>query len=119
MKKFLITLAAVICCALTVTVFASCSDDDNTSGGPYTYSAGFSKVEGSNILTEMGDIEDIFSEALNVEDCTDNFKYDSDAEVIAACKKAETTLNGLTIRGSYTLVVVNKTTNKTVFTWSN
>ena len=30
MKKILMTLAAVLCCAMTMTVFTSCKDNENT-----------------------------------------------------------------------------------------
>ncbi len=33
MKKFLMTFAAAICCAMSVTMFTSCGDDDNSSNG--------------------------------------------------------------------------------------
>ena len=34
MKKILMALAAVLCCAITTTVLTSCSAEDNSSGDP-------------------------------------------------------------------------------------
>ena len=37
MKKFVMTLAAVLCCAMTMTVFTACGgDDDDTPEAPVT-----------------------------------------------------------------------------------
>lgn len=117
MKKFLISLAAIVCCTLMVATLASCGDDDNEPTGPFHYSMGFSRIESSDALTEMGIIEDAFFEALGVDDT--KFQYDSDAQVASACKKAESTLKGVTLKGSYTFVVTNESTQKKVYTWSN
>ena len=37
MKKFLMTLAAVLCCALTTTVFTSCSEEGDSLSNYATY----------------------------------------------------------------------------------
>lgn len=119
MKKFLFSLAAILCCTLMATAFVSCSDDDDEPAGPYQYSMGFSKVQGSDVLNEMGTIEDAFTEALGVADCTKTFTYNSDAALTTACKKAESTLAGQTLKGSYTFVATNESTGKRVYSWSN
>lgn len=80
---------------------------------------GFTQVQGSDVLSEMGTIEDAFNEALGVEDCTETFTYSSDAALTTACKKAETTLAGKTLKGSYTFVATNESTGKRVYKWSN
>lgn len=101
--------------------FVSCSDDDDEPAGPYQYSMGFSKVEssGADVLTEMCTIEDAFTAALGVADCTKTFTYNSDAALTTACKKAESTLAGQTLKGSYTFVATNESTGKRVYSWSN
>lgn len=117
MKKFLISLVAILCCTLMVATFASCDNEDNDPIGPFQYSMGFSKIVSSDALTEMGIIQNAFYEALGVEGTS--FQYDSDTNVVSACKKAEATLNSMAFKGSYTLKVTNETTQKTVFSWSN
>lgn len=119
MKKFLFSLAAVFCCTLMAFTLASCGDDDdNTTGGPYEYKVGFTRVEGSNVLGEMGAITDVFEEELGVED-SGSFTYKSDKEVAAACKGVKTRLDAMTLSGTYTVVVQNRSNLKYVFTWSN
>lgn len=117
MKKFLISLATIFCCTLVIATFASCDNDDNETAGPYQYSMGYSKIESSEALSETSTISNAFREALGVQGST--FQYNNDAAVVAACKKAETTLNGMTFKGSYTFVITNESTLKKVFTWSN
>ena len=39
MKKIMMTLAAVVCCAMISTVFTSCSKDDSDSNDFYYYRA--------------------------------------------------------------------------------
>lgn len=117
MKKFLFMLAAVCCCTLMVATLSSCGDDDDdTPAGPYTYRISMTKAEGSmDVITE---IFDVFEQALGVAS-TSSFTANSDAEVVAGCKKAEATLNNMTISGSYTFVATNETTNKVIYTWSH
>lgn len=117
MKKFLISLAALICCSLMVATFVSCDDDNDEPKGPYQYSMGFSKIASSDALNEMGTIQEAFYEALGVEGT--KFQYNSDAEVVSGCKKAENNLKSVTLKGKYTFEVTNETTYKKVFTWSN
>lgn len=118
MKKFLFSLAAILCCTLMAATLASCDDDDNNEAkGPFQYSMGFSKIVSSDALNEMGIIEDAFEDALGVEDT--KFQANSDAEVVAGCKKAETALKSKTFKGTYTFVVTNESTYTKVYTWSN
>lgn len=118
MKKTLMAVMAVFCYTLMAATFTSCGDDDDSQSGPYHYSMGFSKISGSNVLEEMGTIEDAFGEALGVEKISD-FTANSDNEVVTACRKAATTLKKETFSGSYTLEVKNESTQKKIYSWSN
>lgn len=116
MKKILFMLAAVFCCTLMATSLISCGDDDDTPAGPYNYSVGFSKISGSSDETKQ--IYATYKEALGVES-TSKFTANSDAVVVAGCKKAEEKLNQMSFKGSYTVQTTNETTLKVVHTWSN
>lgn len=118
MKKSLMAFMAVFCCAVMAFSLTSCSDDDDTQSGPYSYSMGFSKVMGSNAMEEMSIIESAFIGALDLEK-TGDFTAASDKEVVTACKNAEAALKNETFTGSYTFVIKNETTQKKVYTWSN
>ena len=56
MKKFMMTLAAVLCCAMTMTSFTACSDDEQDSVSnyaAYTVTAQGSGMLGLMIVEDM------------------------------------------------------------------
>ena len=133
MKKIIMTLAAVLCCALTTTVFTSCgSDDDDVK--EYTYSIGFDNMYYSDSkfsndlnsfsMTEdlenwINSITDAYKSALGVTESVFKLKGkegECDAKVFEACKKAEETVKNIK-GGSATVVVTNSTTCKKVYTY--
>lgn len=79
MKKYLLTLAAVICCAMTTTVFTACSSDDGDSefGDYYAETAGLN-MQGEVICTEM-------DQALSKAFGTQTFYKLDDSKAIRVC----------------------------------
>ena len=122
MKKFLMTLAAVLCCAMTTTVFTACSDDENE---PKTYTYRLAMVIGSYGWTGDGGgstewykaVTGIYMDELGV--TTELFtmygtRAECDQKVLEACQRAEKKLDNLR-RGYATITVRNETTNKSVY----
>lgn len=119
MKKFLFMLAAVFCCTLMAVTLTSCGDDDdNTPSGPYTYTVSMSRASGSEALQIFAAYKTALKEAGLEVESTSDFKANSDAIVVAACKKAEENLNSMDIKGSYTVNTTNKTLDKVIHTWT-
>lgn len=122
MKKFLMTLAAVLCCAMVTNVCTSCTNDDASN----TYSMGFddyfyANVDEVTINGEVSVIEATFRNAiqqnLGVTVKKSSFYYEGGADKVkAACEKAGAELNKKTFKGHYVYVVSSTTT---VYTWKN
>ena len=122
MKKFMMTLAAVLCCALTTVVFTSCGSDDDVRD--YTYSIRFSgfyyNAEGDfNFSDWTHEVAAAYENALGVTSGTFTFhgtESECNERVSECCKKAEETVDN--IKGaSATVSVTNDTTGKTVYTY--
>ena len=125
MKKILMTLAAVLCCAMTTTVFTACGSDDDDSTKTFSYGIYFDNVtyatQGGepNMSEWIAAVTGAYKAALGV--TSDKFtktgkEAECDKQVYEACKKAESTV--ATIKGiSATVLVINNTTDKTVYTY--
>ena len=125
MTKYLMMFAAVLCCALTITVFTSCGSDDEEVRD-YTYSFGFSSIHYSYVSTSSNpssdwslEITSAYRQALGVTSDTFTFhgtESECNERVSECCKKAEETVDN--IKGaSSTVSVTNDTTGKTVYTY--
>ena len=127
MKKYLMTLAAVLCCALTITVFTSCGSDDEEVRD-YTYSFGFSSIHYSHVSTSSNpssdwslEITSAYRQALGVTSDTFTFhgtESECNDRVSSCCKKAEETVQNIPGGGTATVVITNNTTGKIVYTYS-
>jgi hypothetical protein len=123
-KLFLATFAAMCALAMT-TVFTACGSDDDDSAKTYSYGIFleneiYSWQDGKPTVSEwIASITGAYKTALGV--TSDTFtKTGKEAEcnkqVYDACKKAESTV--ATIKGgSATVMVINSTTGKTVYTY--
>ena len=124
MKKSVMTLAAVLCCAIVTNVCTSCSKDEasNTySMGFYDYFYANTGKEPMKMNEEMSMIETTFLNAiqqnLGVTVKKSSFYYEGgEDKVKAACEKAGAELNEKTFNGHYVYVV---SSTKTVYKWSN
>ena len=124
MKKFMMTLAAILCCALTITVFTSCGSDDDVRD--YTYSIRFSgfyyNAEGDFKFSDwMHEVAAAYENALGV--TSDKFTFhgtesECNERVSECCKKAEETVQNIPGGGTATVVITNNTTGKIVYTYS-
>ena len=120
------TLAAVLCCTMTTTVFTACSDDNENEPGVYTYnismeigayvwtddkmdvSQWYNAIIGA-YMTEIGVKTETFTLQGTQAEC--------DQKVLEACQKAEekvATISG----GTGTVTVRNETTSKTIYTYN-
>ena len=124
MKKIILTLAAVLCCAMAINVCTSCSNDDDASN---TYKMGFDVFSYANLgdkstmAEETNTIEAAFVNAiqqnLGVTVKNSVFYYEGGVDnVKAACEKAAAELNGKTFKGHYVYTVSSTTT---VYKWQN
>ena len=116
MKKFLMTLAAVLCCAMTTIVLTSCQKDEDPDEFGYNLT-----VEPQRPLTGMDAMNwrDYVLGIYRAELGTDSNGFtkhgtqeECDKEVMNACKRAETKLRP---GGAGMIVVHNQTANKTVY----
>lgn len=115
MKKYLLTLAAVLFSVFTVTtVLTACSSDDDELNTVYV--CGFEQLSTSDI-SEMSIVENAFYTALGI--TSSPFTYTGgDAKVKEACEQAAATLSKHVFKGRYTYVVT-KANGDNVYTWSN
>lgn len=124
MKKFMLSLAAVLCCA--VTVFTACSEDDKNEPKEYTYNISLSIVgytwtnDNMNYSEWYAAVMGAYMTAIGV--TTETFtlqgtQAECDQKVLEACQEAEkkvATLGG----GTAIITVKNVTTRKTVYTYN-
>ena len=82
MKKYLMTLAAVLCCAMVSIVFTSCSkDDDNSDSELYSYVAvGGATVKNNLLVVPLTDYTDAIKSAVG-----SGLVKQNDQKVIQAC----------------------------------
>ena len=126
MKKILMTLAAVLCCAMTTTVFTACNNDDENEPREYTYNISLDfnyytwTDDGMNYnewykavmgayLTEIGVTKETFTLQGTQAEC--------DQKVLEACQKAEEKVAAIG-GGTGTVTVKNVTTSKTIYTYN-
>ena len=64
MKKILMTLAAVLCCAMISTVFTACGDDENESISDYA-AYGVKVYTGSSINSNCDEVVEQMRDALD------------------------------------------------------
>jgi hypothetical protein len=64
MKKILMTLAAILCCAMISTVFTACGDDENESISDYA-AYGVKVYTGSSINSNCDEVVKLMREALD------------------------------------------------------
>lgn len=124
MKKILMTLAAVLCCATLMSLFSACTKEEVI--GDTTYNFGFDSYSSAsnNFLADITLIDNTFKNAfkqeLGVTPGNGYFIYNGgDDKVKAACEKAAAVLKEKAIPGSF-VYVVTKTNAKgtsTVYTW--
>ena len=116
MKKIMMTLAAVLCCAMATIVLTSCQKDEDTDEFGYNLT-----VEPQRPLTGMDAMNwrDYVLGIYRAELGTDSNGFtkhgtqeECDNEVMNACKRAETKLRP---GGAGIIVVQNQTVNKTVY----
>jgi hypothetical protein len=126
MKRFLMTLAAVLCCTMITTVFTACSDDENE---PRTYTYNISLEIGSYVWTDDDKMDvsqwynaiiGAYMTEIGVKTETFTLKgtrAECDQKVLEACQKAEEKV--ATISGGTGIVTVkNETTSKTIYTYN-
>ena len=133
MKKKLMTLAAVLCCAMTMTVFTACGSDDNDVR-TYSYTITFDNYyyyshesldfdnPSSDIgfSTWMNSILGAYKNSLGISSDTftlNGTQSECDAKVYEACKKAEETVKNIK-GGSATVAVTNTTAGKKVYSYT-
>lgn len=114
MKKNLFTLAAILCCVMTMTLLTSCEiEKDEFSYTIIVEPGGIaSGVESGNwrnhvmsvYQTALGTHSKDFNRRGSQEEC--------DSKVLEDCKKAEMSI---TVAGSGEIAVHNNTVNKTVY----
>ncbi len=113
MRKMMMTLAAVLCCIMTMAVFTACEKDHDG----YDYRL---IVEPKRPLTGLEAqswrdyVLEIYENALGVNSEEFNKQGEQeqcDKEVLEACKRAEASLRG----GTGEIVVENTTARKTVY----
>lgn len=109
MKKFLLALIAVLCCAVAVSSVSSCNKNDKTAT---KYSFGFNEYSGNaSVLFEASKIEQTFKETfetrLGVTPTEQNeFVYEGgDDKVVEACQAAKAELMSFGIVNTFTFVV--------------
>lgn len=114
MKKNLFTLAAILCCVMTMTVLTSCTKDKDEFSYSIIVQPGglMTGIEAGNWRNE---VMAVYQAALG----TDSEKFtkhgsqeECDREVLEACKRAEMSLN---VSGTGDVIVHNNTVNKLVY----
>ena len=81
MKKYLMTLAAVLCCAMVSVVFTSCSkDDDNSDSDLYSYVAVGGATVKNSFVVPLTDYTDAIKSAVG-----SGLVKQNDQKVIQAC----------------------------------
>ena len=82
MRKYLMTLAAFLCCAMVSVVFTSCSkDDDNSGSDMYSYVAvGGATVKNNLLVVPLTDYTDAIKSAVG-----SGLVKQNDQKVIQAC----------------------------------
>ena len=82
MKKYLMTLAAFLCCAMVSLLFTSCSkDDDNSDSDLYSYVAvGGATVKNNLLVVPLTDYTDAIKSAVG-----SGLVKQNDQKVIQAC----------------------------------
>lgn len=74
MKKILMTLAAVLCCAMTMTVFTACGSDDDDNGN------NTQKPDNTPVAVQMNYVVETTQATLNIVDVTVEY-YDADGKI--------------------------------------
>ena len=64
MKKYLMTLAAVLCCAMTTTMFVACGDDEEKSYDGYVYSVELDVLNSIGYSAEAATLQTAFYQAI-------------------------------------------------------
>ena len=133
MKKYFMTLAAVLCCAMIVTAFTSCNKDENDVR-TYSYTITFDNYFYSShesldfdnppsdggFSSWMNSILGAYKNSLGVSSDTftlNGTQSECDAKVYEACKKAEETVKNIK-GGSATVAVTNTTAGKKVYSYT-
>ena len=117
-KSFIVKSMLMIALICIPFVFASCSDDEDEVTA-VMYSMGFDSLNTSD-LSEMATIEAAYQHALGVNDNTFTLSgsvSECDSKVISACKNAESALKSKTLKGTYSFVVTNYTSQKEVYSY--
>ena len=117
-KSFIFKSMLMIALICMPFVFASCSDDEDEVT-TVMYSMGFDSLNTGD-LSEMATIEAAYQYALGVNDNTFTLSgsvSECDRKVISACKNAESALKSKTLKGTYSFVVTNYTSQKEVYSY--
>ncbi len=81
MKKYLLMLAAILCCAMVSVVFTSCSkDDDNSGSDMYSYVASGNATVKDAFVVPLTDYTDAIKSAVG-----SGLVKQNDQKVIQAC----------------------------------
>ena len=113
MQKLMMTLAAVLCCAMTMSVLTSCSKNNDEFSYKLIVEPSRTMIPVEALVwqkaalevykTELGVDSEYFTKKGKLDEC--------DTEVLNACKRAESSVKG----GAGEIVVHNNTTNKDVY----
>lgn len=98
MKKYLFSLAAVLCCAIAISVFTSCSKDDDSEFGEY-----YAQTVGDNLYGEM--VCQQMDQALKTAFGNQQFYKRDDAKAIRTCDEVASKVKDLSIVGSINLMM--------------
>ena len=99
MKKYLFSLAAVLCCAIAISVFTSCSKDDDASEfGEY-----YAQTVGDNLYGEM--VCQQMDQALKTAFGNQQFYKRDDAKAIRTCDEVAKKVKDESIVGSINLMM--------------
>ncbi len=114
MRKICMTLAAVLCCVMAVTLFTACEKDKNK----FSYAI-IAEPAGTLIGENAVNWRNSVLKVYQIELGTDSEKFtkhgsqeECDKEVLDACKRAEMSLR---VSGPGEVKVHNTTANKTVY----
>ena len=81
MKKFMMTLAAVLCCAMTTVVFTSCDKEDEGMNDGFAYY----NYRAMSTDFDYQDAAGAFDTAIRFAGCFDPFVGGNDDKVVRAC----------------------------------
>ena len=114
MKKNLLTLAAILCCVMAMTVLTSCTKDKDKFSYSIIVEPG-GLLTGTDAINWRNDVMAVYQAALGTD--SDEFtkhgsQEECDREVLEGCKKAEMSLN---VRGTGDVMVRNNTVNRLVY----